>query len=481
MRPLFAIALLILPLLAVCQNSDLTESQSRARIDKLAKLVNKYDARYENFNFYPDCNFAIFTDSNNLQGIVDIDGNVLLPCEYHIFQQHGTSLFLVVSDTSVGLIDKDFHWRLPMEYVRTVDCLECIDMGNIFERGYACLLKDDYHYRIVDTNGRTLADPKTELAFGADFENDLLFFYDDEASENSKMWVTDISGKMIIGPYQWIGRFSEGLACFEDNDQYGFLDLKGNVVIPNRYEFNGWGFKNGVTLVSEGEKQMLINKKGTIKHVFDHSYYVENSLWDNSAFVVIRYVRPDNHIHGVYGLVDANGKELIPLRYRWWYTVNDNYIAMISENNSCDIFDKNGRLIANYQEIIGLNDDRINEFHSDYIAVMKDSKWGFVDGNFKTVIPCQYNDAFYLGYGYGRVSESDALGISKAHFIDMSGKTIVQGPYDDISPLTKTLFKFYTTNPDNYDDMIVGFVDIYGNTTATTAQINKMKNWLKRK
>ena len=80
MKRIIALAMVILPLLAVGQNTKLTAQQSAERIAQLKKIVQQYDTRYNtDFMLYVDCGLAIFTDTNYRQGIINLDGKVLLP------------------------------------------------------------------------------------------------------------------------------------------------------------------------------------------------------------------------------------------------------------------------------------------------------------------------------------------------------------------------------------------------------------------
>ena len=62
----------------------------------------------------------------------------------------------------------------------------------------------------------------------------------------------------------------------------------------------------------------------------------------------------------------------------------------------------------------------------------------------------------------------------------MSGNIVVSGPYELLYPAAADLFKFYTVNPKDYGDMIVGYIDIHGNSTANKAQLEQMKSWLNK-
>lgn len=118
MKRFVFVAFLLLPLLTMGQR--LSEEQSRERIVQLQRLLQHYKPHYpREFDFHADCGFAVFTDSTDWQGIVALDGTVLLPPQYVIYRQTIDSCpspyFLVMNKDKLGLLDKEMRWVLPME------------------------------------------------------------------------------------------------------------------------------------------------------------------------------------------------------------------------------------------------------------------------------------------------------------------------------------------------------------------------------
>lgn len=469
MKRTLAIAVLLLPLLAAGQTTNLTPSQSRQHLAKLVPLLQQYDARYDYFYRVPDCDFVIITQDYR-QGIVDLEGKVLLPFEYNIYRQRGTSLFLVVGDDKLGLVDRHMRWVVPMEYEHHIECQECMDMGAYFGGGYAVLQKNG-KYGAVDTAGKVIVPFKFDMQFGINKELGMLKFYDDSDEEHPKSYMTDFDGNLRIGPYEQLDAFSEGLAAFSQNGKTGFIDPKGQVVIPCRYDY-AWKFENGYCIVGLNDRHVLIDKKGNVKYTFAPSEFCEGTAWSGSVLIT----RHEEGWDYQYGAIDRTGKVLVPSRYKWWCRLNDTYLAMLNEDESCDLYDRQGRLLKHYQQFKGIMIDEDNDFYGEYFAVMQDSLWGIVDRNLNTVLPFRYKKASYIGNGCCRVVGADG----RPSFIDLKGKPILTGPYEELYPEADGLFKFYTGNPDNYEEIIVGYVDRHGNTTATPAQLEKMKVWMKK-
>ena len=142
-----------------------------------------------------------------------------------------------------------------------------------------------------------------------------------------------------------------------------------------------------------------------------------------------------------------------------------------------DIYDKEGNLTAQFPQFIGEEYDETYFYYSQYFPAGKDALWGLVDSKFQEVLPFRYKEVTRLGYQYVRVVTTD----DQTKIIDFSGKEVVSGPYELIEVVGDGLFKFYASNPDNIDELIVGYIDLYGNTTATKIELEKMNAWLKRR
>jgi hypothetical protein len=81
---------------------------------------------------------------------------------------------------------------------------------------------------------------------------------------NHKSGFIDLSGKLVIPmKYSIVGSFSEGLTYFSEDDRWGFMNKKGEIVISPIYEdIDLNGFKGGLCRVKETGKWGYIDKMG---------------------------------------------------------------------------------------------------------------------------------------------------------------------------------------------------------------------------
>ena len=94
--------------------------------------------------------------------------------------------------------------------------------------------------------------------------------------QQDKMGFANIKGEKVIpAKYIFVAPFSDGMAAFCNDCQkkemgehwlmkglFGFIDNKGNEVIPAQFEDIGLGFENGKATVIKNGQKMIINQKG---------------------------------------------------------------------------------------------------------------------------------------------------------------------------------------------------------------------------
>ncbi|PMQ05725.1 hypothetical protein DyAD56_08010 [Dyella sp. AD56] len=143
--------------------------------------------------------------------------------------------------------------------------------------------------------------------------------------ESHRIDLLDAAGKTISETsLQDIGRFNEGLAAAQDakGQQYGYIDTKGQFVIPPSYETAG-GFSGGLAVVGntvDGDLKIgvidrqnhLVVPLGEYEHVDAYAF---------GLAVVQRGESPVNGGATQLGVIDAHGKLVMPFAERMGLTV----------------------------------------------------------------------------------------------------------------------------------------------------------------
>lgn len=217
--------------------------------------------------------------------------------------------------------------------------------------------------------------------------NDGMILFD----RDGKFGFVDIDNNVNVAPkYDYSCGFSEGLASVCLNGKWGFIDASGKVVIPLQYDDDeSWyessepdvKFQKGRAVVYKNEKYGVIDKKAGVVVPFKYDFITIDSL-KNQIVGTIYGVEPQYDImdidgkllrtqdaevedqlrSGLYvkrssgdwpslcGVVDADGNEIIPMKYN--YITDDGTLIMCQIHDYdnpatpvLDIYDETGKLL----------------------------------------------------------------------------------------------------------------------------------------
>ena len=140
----------------------------------------------------------------------------------------------------------------------------------------------------------------------------------------------------------------KGLIQVKRNSKFGWINIKGEEIIPCKYE-DALFFYDGIAGVKENGKWGFINRKGEyiIKNIIDSIIQLNDTINRNS-----------------------------------------NWFAIVIKDGQSIFIDNEGRKIKDCPF------SRVEGFSSGLAAVIEEpfGKWGFIDTTFSLKIPCRYND-----------------------------------------------------------------------------------------
>lgn len=163
---------------------------------------------------------------NGKYGYIDKSGKVAIAATFDAADGFSEGLAAVKKDNRYGYIDKTGKLMIPMKYRD----------ARRFSNGWAAVNDGEYLY--IDKKGNVVLTPST-LGLTID-----IFYHDEEDGflsaeglapfeKNEKWGYIDRKGKIAIpATFDKVGMFSEGLAWVELNDKYGYINTKGAWVIP---------------------------------------------------------------------------------------------------------------------------------------------------------------------------------------------------------------------------------------------------------
>lgn len=139
-----------------------------------------------------------------------------------------------------------------------------------------------------------------------------------------------------VGRYEYIDEVKEGLIGVQNNDNWGFINTQGKVVIPFIYD-NVGDFHNGLAKVTKNDKAGFINIQGKV--VVPLIYDYAGDFHDGLASV---------RKNGKEGFINTQGKVVIP----FVYDVADAFyqgVAPVYQDDELFLINREGKKIATIQ------------------------------------------------------------------------------------------------------------------------------------
>ena len=140
------------------------------------------------------------------------------------------------------------------------------DEGLLLNDDLVAIKEDDGNITIKNTETGEVTAEKIKFDWTSSSPNDSLGVF---CSDGKRGYYNSYTGKIVVpAQYRRAWVFSEGLAAVQKNGMIGFINRKGEVVIPFRYPYHGnplssFVFDNGHCIVADTTgKCGVINKKG---------------------------------------------------------------------------------------------------------------------------------------------------------------------------------------------------------------------------
>ena len=250
--------------------------------------------------------------------------------------------------------------------------------------------------------------------------------------EQTEVTQTDLEALAKVMPkYNSVSNFSEGLAvvCDKETDLFGFIDRKGNEIIPCQYYDVSGAFSEGIAVVyKSSEEWSLIDKKGQEIASFDGQYRPGFHIGFHDGMMAI--FNPEDEKEGY---IDKTGKVVIPAELDMMMcngpisvSFNDGLCRRYDYDSQKSIFiDKTGNKVF---ECEGNAEDfseglaavsRCSSDNDDFVC-----RSGFVDKTGSETIPFAFKYVGRFVDGFCWAETENACG-----FINRDGKFELTGDY----------------------------------------------------
>lgn len=261
---------------------------------------------------------------------------------------------------------------------------------------------------------KMLVEPSLDYEWIIPYDDELLWV----VSKEQKFGFIDKKGNTVVpAVYDYINAFREGLAGAGKDGKAGYIDRNGNTVIDFIYD-GAYDFNSGLAVVFAGDyKRGAINKDGEIVIPFIYREFTEFKDGYASA-----------RKNGGWGIIDGNGEIVVPFEYDYIYNRSDGFFTFY-KNEKFGLMSTDGEIICGEYDFIG-------EFKEGLAAVRKDEKFGYIDMSGELVIPAIYDRVYdFNSEGLSLVSLPHG-GIQsyynsiryKWEIIDKTGETVVAIP-----------------------------------------------------
>lgn len=268
--------------------------------------------------------------------------------------------------------------------------------------------------------------------------------------------VINQNGEQVIGPKyrmdKYAYQFSEGLSRVLNNNQWIYIDLKGNEVLTTNYD-HVYNFQNGLAAVRKGNKWGFINKSGQEVIRLQYDALSKGSYLFDDGTDGFYEGRAAVQKGGQWGVIDTTGKVIIPFKYSSMDDYNDG-ITYTYINNRQAYFDRAGRQLTQlpptssgwpfseglvsfdniFKDKTGKTVFKLNDHYSPsgvfiegMVRIDGIAGYGFMNKQGKVVIKPQYEEAQDFSEGLAMVSTKD-----KILYIDKTGKAILSFNQNDV-------------------------------------------------
>ena len=326
-------------------------------VDKDENIV--IDAKYDYINVISK-DFIIVSDNGNYN-IINSKGEIMFPSS---FQDIATiedvdNLYLAYNNNKVGLIDINNNFLLECNYDNVSVLVDDVSSNYLINA-----TRDNNVELYLYSDGR--------LDLVNNFSNiDVMFFSNDDiymADFEGKYSIYNIEAKSLKtlnNTYVAIEPYYNGIAlAVNENGLIGYIDKDENIVIDYQYSYDkSTSFKNGMAVVGENDNVGVINKNDEKIIPFK---YVDIDIIDDKSFIVLdknnkMYIidNKENKVSNVYdyinitdfkdiflvsktsnsktlyGIINSNGKEIVPVKYED-IKISNNYF-ILKQNNEYSI------------------------------------------------------------------------------------------------------------------------------------------------
>lgn len=229
--------------------------------------------------------------------------------------------------------------------------------------------------------------------------------------------------------------FAKQLYPFPENGKWGYIDAKGNMVLPARYESAGF-FSDGLAKIS------VINERNEYLYGFINEAGKE--------IIPPKFVAVSDFIGGVarikikdkYALLLPDGTISTKADFDYIYPATNN-VSIFQKNSKYGYIDNSGKIISE-----AIFDRAFNFFDGMALVGRKDRSkfyYGFMNTNGQIIVPLEYQGARSFSDGIGALFNG-----KNWYYIDKQGKSIFERSFNAIGSFYEGVARVQINNEWGY-------------------------------
>ena len=367
-------------------NDETGEYKTKVINDQKQEIITGYDKveAIDNFDNFQNIWFednVLRVSKDGKYGLVDFEGEVLLPCEYEIIEslKGVKGNFLVTKDSKVGLVNEKGQFIINAEYSRI------LTLAQGYNNEYI-IIDENGNYGLIGTSGRVIIEPKyQEIKY---LNSGTIF-----AVKEGEDWkAVNENGEVVLEGYDDLKEAtSDGIIVVKDG-KCGIVSITNEVKIEPTYEDLKYAFsiyyiakKDGMYgIINSSNEQVLefqytnmnyIEKAGIIKADKSETETVllDNNLAQKAQGIIseinydkgyIRVYTGNEYKYYNFKLEEKNSSEIL--------TANTLYLS--KKDGKYGFIDKEGKVVVDY-----IYDDAKEQNICGYAAVKRNGVWGCIN------------------------------------------------------------------------------------------------------
>lgn len=299
-------------------------------VDRIGRVVIK--PHFYKAGSFDEYLAPVRIERNGKYGYINKSGQLVIKPQFQHARPFSEGLAAVQIDERYGYIDHRGQWKISPQFKDAEE----------FVSGRARVIRpqrDDFVVEkvFIDKQGQPIVTSDSFLA--ERYAEGLAAIGIKEGNNQTKYGFVDLKGTIVIKPqFEFADQFSEGYAGIVQNNKMGFVDRNGRIAIEPQFE-DATSFSEGLAAIQVNGKYGYIDKFGkiVIAPQFKTAGIYKNGLAPISSF------------EGKFGYIDRTGKPMISPNFKSASSF-DGGLALVQTADEIAYINPTGKIVIRWTE-----------------------------------------------------------------------------------------------------------------------------------